>query len=102
MSKIEQPEHYQGRDGISANDVIRAFKLNFALGNVVKYILRAGRKPNESALDDVRKALWYLNDEYRERAHMNNSDLKEFAAREQRGETRRTFIDALCEHRDDD
>jgi hypothetical protein len=50
----------------------------------------------------VRKALWYLNDEYRERAHMNNSDLKEFAAREQRGETRRTFIDALCEHRDDD
>ncbi len=87
---------------MSANDVIRAFKLNFALGNVVKYILRAGRKPDESALDDIQKALWYLNDEYRQRTHSNNTDLEEFAAREQSGNTRRTFIDALCEHRNDD
>lgn len=63
MSKIEQPSHYQGRGGMSANDVIRAFNLNFALGNVIKYVTRAGRKPDEPALDDLSKSLWYLLDE---------------------------------------
>ena len=102
MSKIEQPEHYQGRNGMSANDVIRAFKLNFALGNVVKYVLRAGRKPDESDLDDLDKALWYLRDEYKQRKGASNDDLESLAARDQGGNVRRTFIDALCEHRDDD
>ena len=42
MSKIEQPSHYQGRGGLNANQVIRAFELNFALGNVVKHRRRPG------------------------------------------------------------
>ena len=63
MNKIEQPAHYQGQNGMTVNDVIRAYKLNFALGNVIKYVLRAGRKSDEPALDDLRKALWYLQDE---------------------------------------
>lgn len=83
MSKIEQPSHYQGRGGLSANDVIRAFNLNFALGNVVKYVLRAGRKPDEPALDDLRKALWYLNDEHKNREiEACFTNMKGLAARE--------------------
>jgi hypothetical protein len=88
MSKIEQPSHYQGRGGLNANQVIRAFELNFALGNVVKYVLRAGRKPDEPALDDLRKALWYLQDEFKQRELaqcLPASDLKGFAAREAAG-----------------
>lgn len=32
--------------------------LNFCLGNVVKYVCRAGRKGD--TLEDLRKAQWYL------------------------------------------
>ena len=59
---VEQPQHYQGT-GMSAIDVIRAFDLNFACGNVIKYMLRAGRKPDEDTIRDLEKALWYLQDE---------------------------------------
>ena len=39
------------------------YQLNFSLGNVIKYVLRAGKKNGESDLDDLNKALWYLNRE---------------------------------------
>lgn len=55
---INRPPHYQG-DGMEAIDVIEAWGLGFHLGNAMKYILRAGRKG--PAIDDLRKALWYLN-----------------------------------------
>lgn len=112
MSKIEQPSHYQGRGGLNANQVIRAFELNFALGNVVKYVLRAGRKPDEPALDDLRKALWYLQDEFKQRELaqcLPASDLKGFAAREAGGGEygrvsvpRADFIASLMRGEDDD
>jgi hypothetical protein len=41
-------------------DVIDAWGLGFALGNAVKYISRAGRKPGNDALTDLRKAAFYL------------------------------------------
>lgn len=82
-NKIDQPDHYQAQ-GMCVNDVIRAFDLNFALGNVLKYTLRAGRKHNESALDDLQKAVWYLRDEILSRSQDN--DLEGLAARESSGE----------------
>ncbi len=54
---VNHPPHYKA-GGIEAIDVIEAFKLDFNLGNSVKYILRAGRKG--AALEDLRKAAWYL------------------------------------------
>lgn len=51
------PDHYK-RNGMEAIDVIEAFGLDFYLGNVTKYVLRAGRKGE--ALEDLRKAYWYL------------------------------------------
>lgn len=78
VSNINQPSHYQGT-GMCANDVIRAFNLNFALGNVVKYVLRAGRKEGVDSQEDLRKALWYLQDELQP---ARRSDLEGLAARE--------------------
>ena len=54
---VNHPKHYLG-NGLEAIDVIESFKLDFNLGNAVKYILRAGRKGD--AMQDIEKAIWYL------------------------------------------
>lgn len=58
---VNSPEHYNGANGLEAIDVIESFDLNFALGNAVKYIIRAGNKDNYT--QDLQKAIWYLNRE---------------------------------------
>tara|TARA_R110000744_G_C19362488_1_gene561552 strand:+ start:359 stop:514 length:156 start_codon:yes stop_codon:yes gene_type:complete len=42
-------------------EIIEAFELGFCLGNVIKYVLRAGKK--DDALEDLKKARWYLDRE---------------------------------------
>lgn len=56
--QVVNPSHYQGKGGMSAINVIEAFGLGFSLGNVVKYVLRAGKK--EDRLKDLEKAMEYL------------------------------------------
>ena len=57
---IDHPSHYnQGK--YEAIDVIEDWKLNFNLGNTVKYISRAGYK--DDIIQDLKKSLWYLNRE---------------------------------------
>lgn len=58
MEMINHPSHYTD-GGIETIDFIEAKKLPYHLGNVVKYISRAGKKDNE--LQDLKKAQWYLN-----------------------------------------
>jgi hypothetical protein len=60
MESIDHPIHYKGKD-LEAIDVIEAFNLGFNLGNVIKYILRYGKK--EDGIEDLKKAQWYLNRE---------------------------------------
>lgn len=55
-----RPDYYKSK-GIETIDVIEAFDLNFNLGNVIKYILRAGKKDNRN--QDLEKAIWYLQRE---------------------------------------
>lgn len=57
--KIE-PVYYSGVT-LTAIDIIEDFNLNFALGNVIKYVLRAGQKEDKKA--DLKKAIWYLERE---------------------------------------
>lgn len=65
--KVDHPSHYGGKENpYEAIKVIRAYGLNFALGNAIKYVLRAGKKSGESTLDDLRKARWYLDNEIQE------------------------------------
>lgn len=40
--------------------VIDAWNLGFSLGNTVKYISRAGKKETDKEIQDLKKALWYL------------------------------------------
>jgi hypothetical protein len=55
------PRHYGGQDDpFEAIKVIEAWNLNFNLGNCVKYIARAGKKPGARAIVDLQKAQWYL------------------------------------------
>jgi len=60
IDMVNHPPHYTV-NGIEVIDVIENYKLNYKLGNVVKYILRADLKGNR--LQDLKKALWYLQRE---------------------------------------
>ncbi len=58
-TQINHPDYYTSR-GIEVADFIEAFDLNFNLGNVVKYIVRAGHKKGEDAITALMKAQVYL------------------------------------------
>lgn len=61
MDEVNHPDHYGGAvNPYEVIKVLEAWKLNFHLGNAVKYIARAGRKETSSELTDLRKAEWYL------------------------------------------
>ena len=57
---VDHPKHYN-MGKYEAIDVIEDWGLGFNLGNTVKYISRAGHK--DSILQDLKKALWYLDRE---------------------------------------
>ena len=58
MSKYS-PNHYQS-GVIEVWDFIADQKLDYFLGNVCKYICRAGKKPHEEEIDDLLKAKFYI------------------------------------------
>ena len=59
---VNHPDHYGGAENpYEAIKVIEAWGLGFCLGNAVKYISRAEKKG--AALEDLRKAAWYLQRE---------------------------------------
>jgi len=55
---VDHPDHYQGGK-FEVIDIIEDFKLGFHLGNVVKYVLRAGKK--DATIQELEKARWYLD-----------------------------------------
>ena len=65
---VNHPDHYTSGK-IEVIDFIEDKGLNFNLGNVVKYVARAGHKKSSGksvdakALEDLKKAQWYLNRE---------------------------------------
>lgn len=64
MDAINNPQHYGGdANPYEAIKVIEAWALGFHLGNVVKYISRAGKKDPAKELEDLKKARWYLDRE---------------------------------------
>lgn len=69
MDKVQHPSHYTWLKklcGIEVIDITR--HLDFDLGNAIKYILRAGHKSEEGysevdkTIEDLQKAIFYLND----------------------------------------
>ena len=57
MSNAINPEHYNRLDP-QPKDIIRAWGLNFNLGNAVKYVARAGHK--DDIVQDLKKAQEYI------------------------------------------
>jgi hypothetical protein len=58
---VDHPAHYGGSENpYEAIKVIEAWALDFCLGNAVKYLSRAGKKPGEAELRDLQKAAWYI------------------------------------------
>lgn len=58
---VNHPKHYGGKENpYEAIKVIEAWGLEFCLGNTLKYISRAGKKDPQRELEDLEKALWYL------------------------------------------
>lgn len=57
---VNHPDHYTD-GGIETIDFIEAKKLPYHLGNAVKYISRAGKKDPEKTVEDLEKAVWYIN-----------------------------------------
>lgn len=56
------PNYYSSK-GFEVIDFIDAYSLSFNLGNVVKYIARAGKKNGEDRKTALCKALYYLQHE---------------------------------------
>lgn len=62
MSAVEHPKHYNSHpSGIECIVIVRWH--NFNIGNVIKYLWRAGLKSQETLLEDLLKARFYLDDE---------------------------------------
>lgn len=56
---VNHPSHYT--DGkIEVIDYIEDKDLGFCLGNAVKYISRAGKKDQRKEVEDLQKAIWYI------------------------------------------
>ena len=70
MDKVNSPSHYKSDNNkYEVIDIIEFFNLNFHRGNVLKYLLRSGRKTeqgydvSEKEIKDLEKAIWYLRRE---------------------------------------
>ena len=59
---VNHPSHYTDTK-IEVMDYIEDKQLNFARGNVIKYVSRAGKKDPNKELEDLQKGFWYLNRE---------------------------------------
>ena len=57
---INHPSHYT-QGNIEVIDYIEDKNFGYHLGNVIKYISRAGLKESSSKIEDLKKAQWYLN-----------------------------------------
>ena len=69
--EVQSPKHYTDTK-IEVIDYIEDKNFGFCLGNAVKYISRAGKKSSaamnekEKAIQDLEKAIWYINRRIRE------------------------------------
>jgi len=81
------PKYYR-RGSIQVWDFVRDQELNFHLGNVIKYVCRAGHKFDD--IDDLEKAIHYLKNEVEFRTsqrvqelvqceELQNSQIEEYA-----------------------
>jgi hypothetical protein len=70
---VNHPSHYT--DGkIEVIEFIEDKNLNFHRGNAVKYIARAGKKNPAKEVEDLQKAVWYINREIQRLKGQNKTE----------------------------
>ena len=58
---VNHPNHYGGEGNpYEVIKVIEATDMDFHLGNAYKYIARAGKKETDKEIQDLKKAIWYI------------------------------------------
>lgn len=59
---VNHPSHYNADpSGIECIEIVR--HRNFNIGNAIKYLWRAGLKDGNKDVQDLKKAIWYIEDE---------------------------------------
>jgi len=62
VDQVNHPVHYTSHpSGIEAIQITR--HMNFNIGNAFKYLWRAGLKDESKTIQDLEKAIFYINDE---------------------------------------
>ena len=44
---------------MSVSDIVDEYELNFNKGNIIKYVLRSGKKQTDTEIQDLQKAMRY-------------------------------------------
>ena len=57
---VNHPSHYTS-GSIEVIDFIEDQKMPYHLGSAMKYICRAGKKDPDRTVEDLQKAVWYIN-----------------------------------------
>lgn len=55
------PEHYKDESGVECIEITR--HRNFNIGNAIKYLWRAGVKSQTTHVEDLKKAIFYIEEE---------------------------------------
>ena len=59
---VNSPAHYtDSKSGIECITITR--HMNFNIGNAIKYLWRHGKKDKSKTIEDLQKAVFYINDE---------------------------------------
>ena len=59
---VNNPTHYNSHpSGVEAIEITQ--HMNFCKGNAMKYLWRSGIKDSAKEIEDLRKAIWYIEKE---------------------------------------
>lgn len=62
VDQVNHPKHYTSDpSGVECLQITRW--RNFNIGNAIKYLWRAGLKDDKKQIEDLQKAIFYINDE---------------------------------------
>jgi hypothetical protein len=50
---------YYNKTNMSVSDIVDEYELNFNKGNIIKYVLRSGKKSKDTEIQDLQKAIRY-------------------------------------------
>jgi hypothetical protein len=74
VDQVNHPRHYTSDpSGVECIEITR--HRNFNIGNAFKYLWRAGIKDDLRQIEDLQKAIFYIDDEIKRLEGKNNANL---------------------------